>query len=86
MPYEWDETKRQSNLDRHGIDFPDIEYFDWDNAWIFEDTRRDYGEQRWVAYGYINHRLIAVVYTERDGRTRMISMRKANAREERRYG
>lgn len=47
--------------------------------------RRDYGEHRMVAIGYIGLRLYGVVYVDRDGRRRIISLRKANSREEARY-
>ncbi|MDX8414133.1 MAG: BrnT family toxin [Mariprofundales bacterium] len=86
MKYEWDEHKRSTNIAHHGIDFAAIARFDWDGATIFTDHRRDYGEARRVAYGYIGTRLIAVVYTTREANTRIISMRKANSREVRDYG
>ncbi len=52
----------------------------------FADERFDYGEPRFVAYGYMNGRLIATVYTQRGNAMRIISMRKANTREEKLYG
>lgn len=84
--YEWDETKRTVNIEKHGIDFAAIHDFDWDSATIFTDERKDYGESRFVAYGYIKNRLVVVVYAERSGRKRIISMRKANSREVNSYG
>lgn len=84
--YEWDETKRDINIEKHGIDFAAIHDFDWDSATIFADERRDYDEPRFVAYGYIKGRLVVVVYTERNERKRIISMRKANSREMNNYG
>ncbi len=86
LEYEWDDAKRQANLERHGLDFAAMEAFDWDGAVIFEDDRFDYGETRFVAYGRIHGRLVAVVYTLRGDAVRVISLRKANTREERRYG
>jgi len=86
MHYEWDNAKREANLARHGIDFVAIEFLEWETATIFEDQRKDYSEKRMVAYGYIKGRLVAVVYTERKTTRRIISLRKANSREVKRYG
>ncbi len=52
----------------------------------FRDTRFDYGEERLVCFGYVEGRLHVCVYTVREDTFRMISVRKANAREIRRYG
>lgn len=59
--------------------------FDWTGALTLEDTRRDYGEQRFQALGFIKDRLHMLVYTPRAGRIHIISLRKANDRERRRY-
>ena len=84
MPYEWDEQKRSENLDKHGLDFTEAELsFQWDTA-LIEPSPRD-GEMRWRAIGYIGGRLHILIYTERDSSIRIISLRKANAREERRH-
>ncbi|WP_302848355.1 BrnT family toxin [Methylomonas sp. LWB] len=53
---------------------------------IMEDTRQDYGERRFRAFGRIEDRLFAVVFTTRDDALHIISFRKANKREEKRYG
>jgi uncharacterized DUF497 family protein len=47
--------------------------------------RRDYGETRWEAYGFIHGRLFTLVFTERHGRIRIISLRKSSNREHRTY-
>jgi len=87
MTYEWDEGKRKTNLEKHGIDFSAIHLFGWECATIFADQRIDYDEPRMVAYGSINGRLVVVVYTIRGDETiRVISMRKANKREVSKYG
>ena len=59
--------------------------FDWETAVRFEDNRQPYGEQRWLALGKIGVRLHALIYTRRGRRTRIISLRKANNEEVRRY-
>lgn len=50
------------------------------------DSRFDYGEERLIAYGYLEDRLHVCVYTVRDDTLRIISVRKANEREVARYG
>lgn len=63
-----------------------VEEVDWSQAIIIEDTRKDYGEKRWRAFGYIDERLFAVVFTTRGDAMHVISLRKANEREVRSYG
>jgi len=83
MPYEWDEAKRRGNIAKHGIDFDEIERFQWSGALIEPDDR--HSEPRFRAFGYIGLRLHTVVYTERMGNTRIISIRKSNEGEMKRY-
>ncbi len=85
MQYEWDEAKRAANFARHGVDFAAAEDFEWDTALATRDTRLDYGEERWVALGYIGKRLHVLVYTLRAETIRIISLRKANKREKNYY-
>ncbi len=84
-PFDWDEAKRAANLVRHGVDFAAVVRFDWDNAQLTADTRRDYGELRYIAVGRIGPRLHVLVFAPRAELIRIISLRKANAREVRRY-
>jgi uncharacterized DUF497 family protein len=84
-PFDWDEAKRAANLVRHGVDFAAVVRFDWDNAQLTADARRDYGELRYIAVGRIGPRLHVLVFTPRAELIRIISLRKANAREVRRY-
>ena len=83
--YEWDEAKAATNVAKHGVPFTAAYEFDWNKAVIFPDTRRDYGEPRWLAYAPIRERLHAMVFTIRASRVRVISLRKANSREVARY-
>lgn len=85
MKYEWNENKREVNLAKHGIDFHCLDDFKWDTAVKTVDDRRDYDEQRWVAFGFIGSRLYVLVYTLRFEIIRVISLRKANDREEKQY-
>jgi uncharacterized protein len=78
MEFEWDEAKRLSNLDKHGIDFLDVEeVFDGDIVTV-EDDRYGYGERRCVTFGLLQGRVVAVVYTDRGDAMRLISVRKAS--------
>jgi len=82
MRYEWDRGKRTTNLAKHGVDFGDIEHFEWDSALTVPQTR--FGERRYVAVGNVAGRLHVVVYSRRGKNRRIISFRKANRREEQR--
>jgi len=86
MEYEWDENKAARNLRHHGVAFESVADFAWGEATIIEDDRKDYGERRWMAYGPIGERLHCLVFTVRGERIRVISLRKANSREVKRYG
>ena len=81
MELDWDETKREDNLAKHGLDFAiALELF---ANYFMErlDTRHDYGEDRWVALGMIHGVVVVLVYTERDSKLRPISLRKATIME-----
>jgi len=84
-PYVWDEAKRAANLAVHGVDFAAAMRFDWETAEATPDTRRDYGEARFIAVGRIGIRLHVLIYMPRGGLVRTISLRKANDRETMRY-
>lgn len=81
--YEWDGVKQRENLEKHRIDFRVMEGFEWRTA-VIEPSPRS-GELRLIARGYIEGRLYTVIYTWRGANRRMISLRKANPREERHY-
>lgn len=81
----WDEQKREQNLQKHGLDFVDAHELFWGNWIEREDTRYNYGEQRWVAMGLIRGRVCVCVYTWRQGERRIISLRKGNSREQAAY-
>jgi uncharacterized DUF497 family protein len=85
MELEWDEGKRQWALDNRMLDFADVDRFDAQGLRTFSDLRRDYGEVRFNTYGYLDGVLCTFCWTPRNGRIRVISMRKANDREKERY-
>ena len=81
--YEWDEDKRQANLAKHGVDFADMDAFEWDTAAL--DMDENHAEPRWIAIGFIGAVLYFAVFTERSDNIRIISLRKATRREARSY-
>ncbi len=82
---EWDETKRAANLRKHGVDFADMKDFDWETALYDPNENVEYGEDRYVALGLFRADVYVVVFTLREDTTRIISVRKADKREMRRY-
>ncbi len=85
MEFQWDETKRKSNLHNHGIDFVGIEKaFEGETVTIF-DNRFDYGEERFVTLGLLDNRVVAIAHTESDEVIRIISVRKRTKHEESNY-
>jgi len=85
MLIEYDPAKNANNILQRGLPFDLMALFDWDTAEIEQDTRRDYGEVRFQATGWIGQRLYVVIFTMRDNVARIISLRKANKRERKRY-
>ena len=85
MDYEYDPTKNDRNRVRHGIPLSDAEFFEWDTAIVREDGRYPYEEQRFEATGLIGDQLHIMIYCERHSATRIISLRKADNREKKRY-
>jgi len=86
MQYEWDENKRRINLEKHGEDFADVVQLDWTSAIIQKDDRQDYGEARYNAFLLRDDgRLMSLVFTLREKNLRIISYRKANSREIKKY-
>jgi uncharacterized DUF497 family protein len=85
MAFEWDERKREANLAKHGVDFRRVtELFDGDTVQIVDD-REDYGETRINCLGEIEGRVYVVTDPWRGANRRIISARKANAREQKTY-
>ncbi len=85
MEIEFDPAKNLQNVRERGLPFSMVADFDFETALIAEDLRADYGERRWIALGLIGPRAFVVAFTWRADRLRVISFRKANARESQRY-
>ena len=86
MQFEWDSDKAAANVSRHGVSFElaMLVFIDNDRL-IKRDERFDYGEERIITMGHVNNRLHVVVYTQTNDTIRIISARKANRREQKRY-
>lgn len=81
----FDSAKDRINTERHGLSLELARRFEWDSALMWQDERFDYDEDRMVALGYIGPRLHCVVFVDRPDGRRIISLRKANTREVKRY-
>ena len=81
MRIEFNPAKNKANIQERGLDFELAADFDFDSAVIQQDTRKPYPEVRFVAVGYLAHRLHVLCFTPIPGGIRVISFRKANLRE-----
>lgn len=84
MQFEWDEDKRASNLEKHGIDFVDAQDL-FDGRDVIEIDSRYEFESRKQRTGYINNRLVTAIWTDRNNTIRLISVRSARDVEKRTY-
>lgn len=84
--FEWDDAKAKSNLKKHNVSFKAALGI-FDDVFALEriDRSMAYGEDRFAVTGIVNGVMLTVIYTERNGRTRIISARKATKHEEREY-
>lgn len=78
-------AKNAKNIRERGLDFELAYGFDFETAAHEIDGRLDYGETRWIATGFIDGRLYKLVYLEITGGIRVVSFRKANKREVKKY-
>ncbi len=85
MKLIFDQGKDEENIRQRGISFETAVRFELNTALIWKDTRTEYGEARYCAIGHIGDRLHVLVFTPRDDAMRVISLRKANKREVKRY-
>ncbi len=86
MRYEWDAAKNRNNFAKHGLDFADAEHVFAGPCVTFADDRFDYGEKRFITMGLLAGRAVILAHAARgEDITRIISMRKANRREQKIY-
>ena len=85
MEISFDPAKRAVTLRERGIDFMDAVKVFEGRVFTLEDDRENYPERRFQTYGLLDERLVVVVWLEADRGRRIISMRKCNDREQRKY-
>ena len=85
MEFEWDEQKRLTNIEKHGIDFVDAKDIWGGEVLEIPSPRSDHRERRFIACGLMEGTVIAVVYTWRGGNRRLISARRARRYEQATY-
>ncbi|HEX5231025.1 MAG TPA: BrnT family toxin [Bradyrhizobium sp.] len=85
MAITFDPVKRDHTLAERGLDFADAQQVFAGPLVENPDDRFDYGEERFITVGYLNGRMVVVVWTSRGEDRHIISMRKANDRERRKY-
>jgi uncharacterized DUF497 family protein len=84
--YVWDESKRKSNLKKHGLDFRDADLvYENPDKCTYDASRREEYRLMDVALALVKGRLLTLVYTEQDDAVRVISFRHASRTERKQY-
>ena len=86
MDIEFDPDKRYKTMTERGIDFARAAEVFAGRHFTVEDQREDYVEPRFITVGKLDGRMVVMVWTPRGEARRIISMRKANEREQERFG
>lgn len=82
LVFEWDESKRSSNLRKHGLDFANCDAVFARPVTTWVDNRFDYDERRFVTVGLLGARVVSIVHTVSGECVRIISFRRASRREQ----
>lgn len=85
MKIEFDPVKNAKNIKERGLSFERSADFDFSSATYLTDDRYDYGELRQIAIGYLDGRLHFLCFVLIPDGFRVVSFRKANSREARKY-
>jgi uncharacterized protein len=85
MGFQWDTDKSASNEAKHGISFLQAAQIFRGPVLKAQDTRRDYGETRFIALGAFDGEVLRVVFTERGGDIRLISAWRASQHDRKKY-
>jgi len=86
MEIEFDDAKNEVNIAKHNMELEFAAELDLETAVVITDNRKNYGETRFIAYGYIDVRLYVMLFTIRGKNIRVISsLRKANAKERKKH-
>jgi hypothetical protein len=86
MRIEFDAAKRDQTLRERGLDMARADEAFAGATLTVSDDRREYGEDRFITIGFLDARMVVAVWTPRRGARRIISLRKANDREQALYG
>jgi hypothetical protein len=84
MRIVFDPVKDAANRDKHGISL--ARAVDFEIGEVVEDDRRDYGEARYRAFGFVDGVAHCLVFVVQADAVRAISLRRAHAKEMKRYG
>jgi uncharacterized protein len=85
MIIDFDPTKNAKNIRERGLSFERTAEFNFLSATYLLDDRQDYGEERQIAIGYLDGRLHFLCFVQIPDGIRVVSFRKANSREARKY-
>lgn len=86
MTFEWDADKNRINIGKHGVSFETAKRIFEGPVLSWADDRKEYGEVRLRSIGQVDGVVVlAVIHTERSGKTRIISARPADRTERNRY-
>lgn len=85
MKITYDLTKRALTLSARGLDMANTADVFANHLLTIPDNRKDYGEERFITVGYLADRMVVVIWTMRGDTRRIISLRKANEREQEAY-
>lgn len=85
MEFEWDEAKRVSNLEKHGVDFVKVGRMFRNPTLTKLDDRKDYKEKRFISLGTVDGEIYCVTHTERNDKIRIISAWKGGRKEYEQY-
>jgi uncharacterized DUF497 family protein len=83
--FSYDPAKSERNIALRGLSFELVSEFEWETSLIAEDIRHDYEEKRYQALGFIDLKLHMLVFTLRAELIHVISLRRANQRERKKY-
>ena len=85
LDFEWDEVKRDKNIEKHGVDLLEAAFIFDGPVYTTEDNRRDYGEVRLISLGLVDDVPYVVIHTERNGKIRLISAHKGGRKDYEKY-
>ena len=85
--FEWDEEKRQKNIEERNLDIVDIapEMLTNQDTVIWPDNRKDYGEKRFRAFGIVKEKHICLCFTKRNDKIHLITIYKMRKKEWEKY-